>query len=185
MVHPLRHPTSTRNILHVVVVRWTTTRRALSTLSCDTNDVDGDGGGDTSMLQRSYGPRHRHMCMWTVLLLNWSRMGEDVPIAVLLEYNEHGMEEAVVDHHYSHKNYNLQTNKLLVHNVEVRGTTIMLLRRVGLEYIGRIWKHNEEVATISNEKRSCLKCWCVIVCDSMMYRSHKHMLIKEVLILFD
>lgn len=26
-------------------------------------------------------------------------MGEDVPIAVLLEYNEHGMEEAVVDHH--------------------------------------------------------------------------------------
>ena len=63
MVHPLRHPTSTRNILHVVVVRWTTTRRALSTLSCDTNDVDGDGGGDTSMLHRSYGPRHRHMCM--------------------------------------------------------------------------------------------------------------------------
>ena len=33
-------------------------------------------------------------------------MGEDVPIAVLLEYNEHGMEEAVVDHHVMCYGYN-------------------------------------------------------------------------------
>ena len=86
MVHPLRHPTSTRNILHVVVVRWTTTR-----------------------------------------------MGEDVPIAVLLEYNEHGMEEAVVDHHVImaiiafvlwlwDETYNNQPQKLQPTNKQIIGT---------------------------------------------------------------
>ena len=55
MVHPLRHLHRRRNVLRTPVVRWTITRRTLSTLSCDTNDDDGDGGGDTS-LQRSYPP---------------------------------------------------------------------------------------------------------------------------------
>ena len=165
MVHPLRHPTSTRNILHVVVVRWTTTRRALSTLSCDTNDVDGDGGGDTSMLQRSYGPRHRHMCMWTVLLLNWSRMGEDVPIAVLLEYNEHGMEEAVVDHHVMCYGYNCICVVVVGWNIQQSTTKITTYKQTNYWYI--MWRCAEQLSccfeesgwNISEEYESTMKRW--------------------------